>query len=132
MNDKSNQYNWVDIIEPPISASSPGLLDYIIFIVVFLILTIIIMKYFNVITKIKFYLIMYKIKNNHNSKAEIKKILRLLELDKPLNNQIGKTSKIKAECITRHRNILLKYYYSSRAIDNKELNKTLSAISSWL
>jgi len=132
MSDKANQYNWIDIIEPTISTFSLGLFDYIIFIVVFLMSTIIVLKYFNLIKKVKFYLIMYKVKNNHNNKADLKKIIRLLELDKPFKNQAGKIGKIKEECITRHRNILLKYCYSSRAIDNKELNKTLSAISSWL
>ncbi len=123
-------YSWLDIIEPTQLTPTYSLWEYFaIFILVALILAAAAI-YFNLYRKIKFLLIVKKIKRSNFSHQQIKQILKLFYFDTNIEKKL--LNKNDKSTYAQQKHILLKTCYSAHPVDQNKINKTLKILWKWL
>ena len=130
--DSTPNYSWIDIIEPDLQATTYSAFDYISALVLFVAVFWFVAKYFNLLTKIKFLLITYKLKKTNFSRKYIKKILQLFSFEKVTRNIKIQVKEESKGIINNQRHILLNAYYAKDDIDHEQIIKSLRILWKWL
>lgn len=125
-------YSWIDIIEPEITTASYSAWQYLLITALVTTLLIIIIKHFNLLKKVTFWLIRQRLKRTHYSRTEIKKILHLFGIEKGIQYLPPYMKPANNTEIATQRHILLNAYYAKIPVNPEQINKALKIMRTWL
>lgn len=126
MNDlTSNNYSWLDIIEPVTSASSGFMWQYFLLTILLCLGLILLNKYFNLRLRFNFWLLSYKLGKNGDIRKFSKKLLKLFSLEKNTMHAAKCLNTLDCESIVTYRAELLCACYSKNKVDIEHIHNTL-------
>ena len=127
-----NNYSWLDIIEPTILESSGFIWGYYLISFLVVIGIILLNKYFNIWLRFNFWLLLFKLKKNGDTRKISKKTLKLLSLEKNTTYTMKYLTAMDKNTINECRTELLGACYSKKPKNIVEIQNTLDKFSKWL
>ncbi len=126
-----NNYNWKDIIEPTNITETIPVWEYIVIFLIALLISFVLVKYFNIILRFKLWILTFKIKKTMDSRKIAKKILSLFRLEKD-TIYIEKKLHLNKKIGVDYRLELLKACYANTIASPKHIITLIKMPTKWL
>lgn len=124
-----NNYSWLDIIEPTILEPSGFTWEYYLIIPLVIIGGILLNRYFKLGLRINFWFLLFKLKQDGDTRLFSKKLLKLLYLEKNIKYAAKYLSALDSIAINECRTDLLGACYSKKLASAEKIQSTLDKFS---
>lgn len=128
----TNNYSWLDIIEPSVLEGNSFRWEYFLICAVIILLITVLYKQSDFSIRLKFWLLSIKLKKDGNTRLYAKKMLQLLSLEKNKAYAIKSIQLSNGYSIDDYRLALLGVSYAKKTESVEKITNTLNKFSKWL